>query len=209
MLLLGADATEETFKANASGRSTLHIATHGFFLGDGCSESSPTLRGIGGLSRQPARHVPHDRFSGENPLLLSGLVFAGANQRGTGLQATGDGIVTAQEISILDLDSVNLAVLSACRTGTGTPMTGEGVFGLQRAFLLAGADSIVTNLWDVEDESGRSWILTFYQEYLKGGSTLAHSVRQAGLVRLADRRDRKQSTHPFYWGGWLASGLYQ
>ena len=202
--LTGYDATEAAFKREAVGRRVLHLATHGFFLGEECVETGSEYRGIGGLSPlRPHRQLePSSIF---NPLLLSGLVLAGANHRENG--ATGDdGVLTAEEVGTLDLRGVELAVLSACRTGAGSVTEGEGLFGLRRAFLLAGAQTVVTNLWDVEDRTARLWIERLYRERFLEGRSMPDAMRTASLSVLEARRAAGLDTHPFYWAGWIAVG---
>src|SRR5205807_4374764 len=107
----------------------------------------------------------------EHPLLRSGLALAGAN---TWLRKTQpaaeaeDGLLTAEDVSGLDLSGTELVVLSACETGLGEVRTGEGVFGLQRAFVLAGAKTLVMSLWSVPDEPTRELMEDFYQRILSG-----------------------------------------
>jgi CHAT domain-containing protein/tetratricopeptide (TPR) repeat protein len=209
-MLVGPAATELAFKRQAPGKQVLHLATHGFFLGDDCGAPGP-YRGIGGVSqrRDIAESTKRDAQANDlsaSPLMLSGLALAGANLRDTAVPGAEDGILTAEEVSALDLSGVRLAVLSACRTGAGRITSGEGVFGLRRAFLVAGAATVVTNLWDVEDRAGQAWIEEFYRGRLLRGRTIPEAVRGASLAVLAARRSAHLSVHPFYWAGWVAVG---
>jgi len=95
-------------------------------------------------------------------------------------------------------------VLSACDTGLGQLRAGEGVFGLRRAFQVAGARTVVMR--QVEDRSARVWMRTLYEGRLVQGLDTADAVREASLSVLRDRRARQQSTHPFYWAGFVAAG---
>ena len=97
-------------------------------------------------------------------------------------------------------------VLSACDTGVGEVRTGEGVFGLQRAFTLAGAKTLVMSLWSVEDESARRWMRALYEARLLEGMATAEAVREASLTVLRERRARRESTHPFCWAAFVAAG---
>ena len=115
-------------------------------------------------------------------------------------------MLTAEEVGSLDMRGVELAVLSACQTGSGSVTEGEGMFGLRRAFLLAGARTVVTNLWDVEDRAARVWIERFYRERFVAGRSVPVAMRAAGLHVLETRRKAGLDTHPFFWGGWLAVG---
>jgi len=139
-------------------------------------------------------------------LLLTGLAFAGANHREVAGPEEEDGILTAEEVAALDLSSVDLVVLSACDTGAGKIQAVEGVFGLRRAFRIAGAKKLVTSLWTVEDEATRKWMKGFYEAHLSKKLGTAESVRVASLEVLRERRKKNKSTHPFYWAGFVASG---
>jgi CHAT domain-containing protein len=106
----------------------------------------------------------------------------------------------------LDLQGTEWAVLSACDTGLGEIRAGEGVFGLRRAFQIAGARTIIMSLWSVEDESTRVWMHALYEGRLQRRLDTAAAVREAGLTVLRARRAKGQSTHPFYWGAFVAAG---
>ena len=97
-------------------------------------------------------------------------------------------------------------MLSACDTGLGQLRAGEGVFGLRRAFQVAGARTVVMSLWQVEDRSARVWMRALYEGRLVQGLDTADAVREASLSVLRSRRARQQSTHPFYWAGFVAAG---
>jgi CHAT domain-containing protein len=206
--LRDAAATESALKRSAPGRRVLHLATHGFFLGgSGCESALASSRGIGALSESPSLTAEPGRpTTGENPLLLSGLVLAGANHRSSAGKGEDDGILTAEEIASLDLSGVQWAVLSACETGVGDIRTGEGVFGLRRAFQVAGVGTLIMSLWSVDDEATRAWMKSLYQGRLAKKLDTVEAVRRASLAVLAERRARKQSTHPFYWAAFVAAG---
>ena len=135
----------------------------------------------------------------ENPLLRSGLIFAGANPAWTNPDyvntSTDDGILTAYEISNMDLRNVKLVVLSACETGLGDIKGSEGVFGLQRAFKLAGVKNIIMSLWKVPDEKTKELMLLFYQNCFNG-----RSVNEAFKSAQEEMRN-KYPTFPYYWAG--------
>lgn len=196
----GAEATETAFKRNASGHRVLHLATHGFFLGDACGsalgEDSSTSGGAEAVAS----------VTRENPLLLSGLVLAGANNRDAAGPEEDDGVLTAEEIAALDLAGTEWAVLSACNTGVGEIRSGEGVLGLRRAFQIAGARTVVMSLWPVEDEATRDWMTSLYRRRLLEGESTAQAVNGASLDLLGSRRAHGASTHPFYWAGFIAAG---
>ena len=202
----GARATEGAVKKAMTGRRVIHLATHGFFLGGSCKPGNEAYRGIGTMSpRRRPEKIAASRIS--NPLLMSGLVFAGANRRASSEGVDWeDGILTAEEVGTLDLRGVELAVLSACETGAGSVTEGEGMFGLRRAFLIAGARTVVTNLWNVEDRAARVWIERLYRERFLAQRSMPEAMRSASRHVLEMRRKADLDTHPFYWAGWLAVG---
>jgi CHAT domain-containing protein/tetratricopeptide (TPR) repeat protein len=198
--MTGADASPEAFEQYAPGKRVLHIATHGFFLEGGCESA---LQRRSDATKQDETFLP---ATAENPLLLSGLALAGANRRASAMPDEPDGILTAEEIAGINLDGVDWAVLSACDTGVGEIKVGEGVFGLRRAFQVAGAKTVIMSLWQVEDEMTRQWMGSLYREHFLSGKDTAESVRAASLQVLRKRRAKHQSTHPFYWGAFIAAG---
>ncbi len=208
-LLSGRAATETGVKQALSGRRVVHLATHGFFLGSECEPAGSRTRSVGGLVAATAKSSSSARTSPvfvENPLLLSGLAFAGANRRTGALASRDDGVLTAEEIAGLNLQGTEWAVLSACDTGVGTVRSGEGVFGLRRAFHIAGARTVIMSLWAVDDAATRAWMRVLYEGRLQKGLATAEAVREASLRVLSERRSRGQSTHPFYWAAFIAAG---
>jgi CHAT domain-containing protein/Tfp pilus assembly protein PilF len=187
----GSAATERAVKAHAS-PSILHIATHGFFVGLEASSPSPA----GGT-----RLLVMDEAAtaDSNPLLRSGMAFAGANQRKGGDGE--DGILLALEASALNLYGTRLVVLSACETGVGEVRAGDGVYGLRRAFVLAGAESQVMSLWQVSDAATRDLMVAYYNR-LRSGAGRADALRDVQLEML---RGTPRS-HPFYWASFIQSG---
>ena len=198
VLLTGAAASESAFKQQAAGKRVLHLATHGFFLGGKCASALEA-------SERPRGKAPVS-LTGENPLLLSGFALAGANHRHAAGPDEEDGILTAEEIAALDLSGVEWAVLSACDTGVGEVKAGEGVLGLRRAFQLAGVRTLIMSLWPVEDQVARDWMGQLYRARLVHGLTTMDAVHQANLKMLRQRRAKGQTTHPFYWAGFVAAG---
>jgi CHAT domain-containing protein len=173
-VLTGDKALEETLKDCFKPR-VLHIATHGYFQSD-ASEN-------------------------HNPLLRSGLMLTGAAQTlaGNKDERTEDGILTAYEAMNLNLDNTDLVVLSACETGLGTIKNGEGVYGLQRAFKVAGANTIIMSLWKVDDEATQALMIEFYNQWLKTGNK-----QQAFNQAQQNIRAKKKS--PYYWGAFVMVG---
>jgi len=199
--LRAAGASERAFKSHASGKRVLHLATHGFFLGGGCAAAPASTRGVGGLSPAVASARP---LLLETPLLLSGLALAGANRDLEAASGFDDGLLTAEEIAGLDLTGVEWAVLSACDTGQGTLQSFEGLFGLRRAFRIAGADHVIMSIWPVNDEATREWMTALYEARWRDGLETAAAVRDASRRLLRRRREEGTSTHPAYWGAFLA-----
>jgi CHAT domain-containing protein len=200
----GRDANERTFKRLGPGSRVLHLATHGFFLGNACASARDGMRAVGGLATGRKPEPPAG--TRENPLLLSGLALAGANRRNVARPDEEDGILTAEEVASVNLGGVEWAVLSACDTGLGELKAGEGVFGLRRAFQVAGVRTVIMSLWSVEDRAARQWMLALYRGRLQRRLDTADAVREASLTVLRDRRARGQTTHPFYWAGFVAAG---
>ncbi len=205
-MLLGPAATEAAFKADAPGRSVVHLATHGFFLGDLTRVATGgSSRGIGGIG-PGAAPAPGPRPCAASPLLLSGLAFAGANQRASAKSRDEDGILTAEEVSAINLSGVDWVVLSACDTGKGRIQAGEGVLGLQRAFQIAGARAVIMSLWPVEDESAGQWMNALYRARISEGLDAADAAAKADLTVLRGRRAQARSADPFYWAAFVATG---
>jgi CHAT domain-containing protein/tetratricopeptide (TPR) repeat protein len=210
-VLTGSAAGEQAFKSLGEGRQVLHLATHGFFLGDQCAVASSGTRSIGGLitaPKRPSALAPRAvrPVATENPLLMSGLAFAGVNHRAAAAPDEDDGILTAEEVASLNLEGVEWAVLSACDTGLGEIKAGEGVFGLRRAFQIAGAHTVIMSLWSVDDRAAMTWMRALYEARLRDGVNTAAAVRRASLAVLRERRARGASTEPFFWAGFVASG---
>jgi CHAT domain-containing protein len=163
----------------------VHLATHGFFLDATCPQS--------GAAR-------------ENPLLRAGLALSGANLRARAGKDEEDGVLTAQEVASLDLEGAEWVVLSGCETAVGDVHAGEGVLGLRRAFEEAGARTLIASLWPVDDQDTREWMTALYRARFVERKTTAESIRAADRKRLEARRAAGQSTHPFYWAGFVAVG---
>jgi CHAT domain-containing protein/Tfp pilus assembly protein PilF len=186
----GDKALEETIKESNSPK-VLHIATHGFF--------------------QP------DTTKGSNPLLHSGLMLTGAGStlKGERKDGTEDGILTAYEAMNLNLDNTDLVVLSACETGLGEIKNGEGVYGLQRAFKVAGAKTLIMSLWKVNDEATQELMVGFYKHWLsppasKGRANTTPSLGAGGHLRSAFLQAQKELKakypDPYFWGAFVMVG---
>jgi CHAT domain-containing protein len=188
-VLTGQQATKAALKRVEAPR-VLHIATHGFFLDTGDSANAPT--GTRAISA---------KVDIKNPLLRSGLALAGANLNRNGSDG---GILTALEASNLNLWGTKVVTLSACETGVGEVKNFEGVYGLRRAFFLAGAETLLMSLWPVSDRVTRETMTAFYTG-LKEGLGRGEALRQAQLAMLK-RKDRQ---HPFYWASFILGGEWR
>lgn len=190
----GKDANEAVFKELAPGHATIHLATHGYFLGSSC------LPDIPGQSNRLEAIIAR-----ENPLLLSGLLLAGANQVSSYESSTSaeDGVLTAFEVSSMDLSGTKLVVLSACESGLGEVKEGEGVYGLRRAFQVAGASTVVSALWPVSDEITSDMM---GELFTKSDENLAQRIRNLQLKKIQELRNENKSDHPFNWGAFIALG---
>lgn len=184
------EATEEAIK-KVQQPQVLHIATHGFFLKD-VQDTSGTVYGI------------QADIAKENPLLRSGVILAGAaavaKNPGSFVNRE-DGILTAYEAAGLDLAATDLVVLSACETGLGEILNGQGVYGLQRSFQLAGARSVIMSLWKVNDNSTKELMINFYTEWLKDPAADKQKAMRTAQLKL-----REKYKHPFFWGPFVLVG---
>ncbi|HYC93728.1 MAG TPA: CHAT domain-containing protein, partial [Thermoanaerobaculia bacterium] len=181
----------------------VHLATHGFFLRDP-QRSRSGVRGIIADSRQGLPGIALFRTPPENPLLRSGLALAGANSaiQGRALPPeAGNGMLLAGDVLSIDLAGTELVVLSACESGLGDVRASEGVYGLRRTFLLAGARTLVTTLWPIPDAATRTLMVRFYQAILAGG-------RRSEALRTAQTavRNDPRTAHPFFWGAFVCVG---
>jgi CHAT domain-containing protein len=169
-IYMGDEALEENVKAIRH-PAILHIATHGFFVEDTASIVSPMIR---------------------SGIILAGVKNSQQNQGGD------DGILTAYEATNLDLEGTTLVVLSACQTGLGEVRNGEGVYGLQRAIVVAGAQNLLMSLWKVSDEATAELMAAFYSEW--SGESNTNEFRKAQISL------RLKYPQPFYWGAFIMLG---
>jgi CHAT domain-containing protein len=185
------DATEKNVKA-VKGPLLVHIATHGYFLQD-ASESAGSVFGVNAEN------------ASNNPLLRSGLILAGAGKTITGsggvdITSNDNGVLTAYEAMNLNLEGTSLVVLSACETGLGDVKSGEGVYGLQRAFQVAGADALIMSLWKVDDAATQLLMTNFYTNWIKLGNK-QKAFKQAQLQLMTKYKE------PYYWGAFVMMGM--
>jgi len=200
----GRNATESWVKQQKSPR-ILHLATHGFFVEantDKSTASNSALRAMAQVDDNASDRMYLMR-SIKNPLLRSGLALAGAERwrRGEALpDEFEDGLLTAEDVANLDLADTELVVLSACETALGEPRRGEGVFGLQRAFSIAGAKTMIMSLWAVHDQVTKELMTHFYGYLDEDPSTPARALRRS------QEDIRKVYPSPFYWAAFVLHG---
>jgi CHAT domain-containing protein/Tfp pilus assembly protein PilF len=190
-LYLGSEASKQRL-LTLSAPGVLHIATHGFFLEDSATPAaSRAVVHSGTLSGAPSTQQLPD------PLLRSGLVLSGAAAGGP--EAPDSSLVTALELAGLSLWGTELVVLSACETGRGDVKLGQGVYGLRRAFLSAGAETVVSSLWKVNDDTTRQLMQSYYRHLLAGKPRVS-ALREAMLEL------RQVHPHPYAWAPFIALG---
>ena len=190
----GAEATEESFKAigtESHSPRILHVATHGFFFPDPKASKPGEGQAVGEKTFKVS----------DNPMIRSGLVLAGGNhawKTGKPLRPElEDGILTAYEISQMNLSNTELVVLSACETGLGDLVGNEGVYGLQRAFKIAGAKYLIMSLWQVPDFQTQVFMSAFYEHWM----TDEQSVPEA--FRATQSELKAKYGEAFKWAGFV------
>jgi CHAT domain-containing protein/Tfp pilus assembly protein PilF len=199
MIFTGLQATEGIVK-NASAPRILHLATHGFFLDDKNNEPQEGNRDIFIAKQNMVSSSP--KFI-NNPLIFSGLAFAGANHANE-IERGDDGILTALEISGMNLYGTELVVLSACETAVGEVKNGEGVFGLRRSFALAGARNLLMSLWPVADKITADQMTDFYNNLRE--HTPAAALRKAQLKTIQQLKAKYGFASPALWAPFIIQG---
>jgi CHAT domain-containing protein len=222
LTLLAGDAAEEHTVVRATDKHRyLHLATHGYFAA--AKYKSALSRSIHVGPDSDAEFASNQSLAGYHPGLLSGLALAGANEP----NEVDDGILTAEEVSSLNLGSVELVVLSACETGLGERAGGEGLLGLQRAFQVAGAKTVIASLWSVPDQSTRLLMVRFYENLWQRKMGKSEALREAqlwmlrrggdlpevrrelvarGLDEVASAPAAERRLPPYFWAAFVASG---
>lgn len=220
------NATEANFRSNSAKYELIHIATHGFFAPpeikshDSVQIENKKQQFRFGFQQFPNAAVFKDTYY---PGLLSGLVFAGANVATTD-PSLDDGIMTAEEIAGLQLSGVGLVTLSACETGLGKTAGGEGLIGLQRSFQIAGARSVVSSLWKVNDVATRQLMERFYKNMFERDMNKLEAMMEAQRfllnnpsavrgktidVRKIEDKSKSKRLEPRYWAAWVLSGDWE
>ncbi|MBD3233424.1 MAG: CHAT domain-containing protein [candidate division Zixibacteria bacterium] len=193
VLYRGAESSEIIMRTFTEPPAVLHIATHAYFCTGVASNDEVIID--------------------ENPLIYSGLLFAGANRSimrmresdGARITSSQDGILTSLEVSGLNLMGTELVVLSACQTGLGKVVSGEGVFGFRRAFQHTGVNSLIMSMWDIPDHETVDLIQKFYRYWISG-DTKSKSLRKASLEMLNTGRKSNANMHPLFWSGLILIG---
>ncbi|SMG08421.1 CHAT domain-containing protein [Marivirga sericea] len=182
------DEANEILIDSLTAPNVLHIATHGFF------KAYDADKKVAGVENQGKE---------ENPLLRSGILLAGASIGLAGglpyENSFEDGLLTAYETMNLNLDGTELVVLSACETGLGDVKNGEGVYGLQRAFLVAGAENLIMSLWTVNDYTTQLLMTEFYRHWTKGDNKFT-------AFRKAQMKIKEEFPEPYYWAAFTIIG---
>ena len=198
-VLVGAAATERAFKQQASGHRVLHLATHGFFLGESCSLAPGGTRGVGGLAlSKPAA------TKAENPLLLSGLALAGANRRQAARPDEDDGILMAEEVAALNLENVEWAVLSACEQESASESWGRRIRIAAR--VSGGGRSHGHHEPVVGRRSGDARLDASTHQPLSESPQHGRCRARCEREVLRSRRAAGRSTNPFFWAAFVAVG---
>lgn len=185
-IFIDQEATEENFK-RIENPFLLHVATHGYFLSD-----------LEGVNENMGLHLNNPEA---NPLFRSGLLLTGAAKglEGAASSDQEDGVLTAYEAMNLNLDDTEIVILSACETGLGEIKNGEGVYGLQRSFIVAGANSVLMSLWKVNDETTMELMTNFYTHLLSGKDKFS-AFKEAQL------QIRVKYDDPYHWGAFIILG---
>jgi CHAT domain-containing protein/Flp pilus assembly protein TadD len=186
--LLLANAAEKKEIKKVDNPKILHIATHGFFIADVDNFGQEKIFGV------------ETSKAKQNPMLRAGLMLAGAEQslkqESNDLSAQNNGILTAYDAMTMKLDDTDVVVLSACETGLGDVKNGEGVYGLQRAFQVAGAKSIIMSLWKVDDTATQELMQAFYANWLK-----TNDKNKAFIA--AQNAIKTKYKFPYFWGAFV------
>ena len=187
-VISGVDATETRVKGIEAPK-ILHMATHGFFFEDQEAVKRSNMISI------------DNKTAVANPMTRSGLVFTGANNTGEGKILKNDnGYLNSYEASLLNLRGTELVILSACDTGSGDVQNGKGVYGLQRAIRVAGAESLIMSMWEVDDKATQELMTSFYDYWIDKKMSKKEAFKEA------QQKIREKYKHPYYWGAFILIG---
>ena len=187
-VISGADATEARIKSIEAPK-ILHIATHGFFF-----EDQEMVKRSNMISTD-------NKKAAANPMTRSGLIFSGAENTMNGEVLSDDnGWLNSYEASLLNLRGTELVVLSACETGSGDVQNGKGVYGLQRAIRVAGAESLIMSMWEVDDKATQELMTYFYDYWIDKKMTKKEAFKGA------QQKIKEKYKHPYYWGAFIMLG---
>ncbi len=195
---IGEFATEGNFKNQESQASAaiIHIATHGFFYSTVGETKMEEDTAFDDLAFRGSGIGLKTFVQNENPLMRTGLVFTAANDVWSQTDFSGeDGVLTAYEVSTMNLENTELVVMSACETGLGDIRGSEGVYGLQRAFKIAGVNQLIMSLWQVPDKETSEFMISFYEKLLS-----TRDIRKSFADTQAEMRSKYD---PYYWGAFI------
>ena len=183
----------ETRIKNVKSPRVMHIATHGFFFPKADNTYDPIVK-LMGLEKNTIY---------EHQLMRSGLLLSGAQNTIRGENIVEDnGILTSLEARDLDLINTELVVLSACETGVGNFVSGEGIYGLQRSILEAGAENVIMSLWKVDDTATQMLMTIFYANWIEKGMTKREALKKAQITI----KNTEGYSSPYYWGAFVLIG---
>jgi CHAT domain-containing protein len=206
LLLFGKEPTEERLKVELPRFYYVHLATHGFFVPEGMPSILSTVR-----ARETGR--PQEEITPDDATLtgllagyFSSLVCAGANSPCEGRD---NAFLSAEEISWLDLENVDLVVLSACETGIGRAESGEGMIGLRRNLRQAGVKTVISSLWKVDDEATAELMKRLYVNLWQKKMGKLDALRDAELSMLEENRAKHKDPRPETWGAFVLDGVWR
>lgn len=195
-MVTGRAPTAERLRSRLRGARYVHLATHGYYGAPTPADttaSSPTRSAFALAPDDPAVSAVRTAVASRNPLLESGIALAGANE-------SSEGLLTAAELATFDLRGVRLLTLSACETGLGREVSGQGVLGLRAAALAAGAEATLVALWDVPDDVTAELMGRFYRGLWEEG------LEPVEALRAAQNELRAADLPPKLWAAWVLDG---
>lgn len=201
-ILTGTNATEAKINEVIGNTNIIHIATHGFFYPEPSLAAQEAIQETESVSeiafRGGSRGAGYNYYvANNNPMMRSGIALSGANQvwNNPNISIEQDGILTALDFSLMNLQNVDLIVLSACETGLGDIKGSEGVYGLQRSLKLAGAKHLIMSLWQVPDKETKEFMITFYTHLLD-----SNNIEESFILT---QKEMSKKYDPYYWGAFV------